>query len=184
MIRVALGHYPKECQQLGAVPALVRRYKSSSLEDYAEDPRVEVPVDHKASSSSSSMTNRQYAFDENGDVLAELVDFPAVDRNSKLYNMETKPVLLNSKEHAIGYLSKILNARVYEAAIETDLQHARNLSAVSLFLFVVFICHGMQIITCRATFRLCVAVCVCVVSNLFCIPPPVPVGPSHYATSI
>jgi hypothetical protein len=54
----------------------------------------------------------------------ELVDFPAVDGG-------TKPILLNSKEHAIGYLSKILNAKVYEAAIETDLQHAKNLSAVS-----------------------------------------------------
>jgi hypothetical protein len=53
----------------------------------------------------------------------ELVDFSAVD--------ETKPILLNSKEHAIEYLSQILNAKVYEAAIETDLQHAKNLSAVS-----------------------------------------------------
>ena len=53
----------------------------------------------------------------------ELVDFLEVD--------ETKPILLNSKEHAIGYLSQILNAKVYEAAIETDLQHAKNLSAVS-----------------------------------------------------
>lgn len=42
------------------------------------------------------------------------------------------PVLLNSKEHAVGYLSKILNARVYDAAIETQLQEAKNLSAVSL----------------------------------------------------
>jgi hypothetical protein len=70
--------------------------------------------------------------DETGDVVVstELISFPAVDRNSKEYNLETKPVLLNSKEHAIGYLSRILNARVYEAAIETDLQHAKNLSAV------------------------------------------------------
>jgi hypothetical protein len=40
------------------------------------------------------------------------------------------PVLLNSKEHAVGYLSKILNARVYDAAIETELQEAKNLSTV------------------------------------------------------
>ena len=46
--------------------------------------------------------------------------------------MEYKPIILNSKEHAVGYLSRILNARVYEAAIETELQHAKNLSAVSL----------------------------------------------------
>lgn len=38
------------------------------------------------------------------------------------------PVLLNSKEHAVGYLSKILNARVYDAAIETQLQEAKSLS--------------------------------------------------------
>eukprot|EP00979_Chaetoceros_neogracilis_P003657 scaffold652_cov188-Chaetoceros_neogracile.AAC.3 len=38
------------------------------------------------------------------------------------------PVLLNSKEHAVGYLSKILNARVYDAAIETQLQDAKSLS--------------------------------------------------------
>ena len=43
---------------------------------------------------------------------------------------ESIPVLLNSKEHAVGYLSKILNARVYDAAIETDLQEAKNLSSV------------------------------------------------------
>jgi hypothetical protein len=43
---------------------------------------------------------------------------------------ESVPVLLNSKEHAVGYLSKILNARVYDAAIETDLQEAKNLSSV------------------------------------------------------
>jgi hypothetical protein len=40
------------------------------------------------------------------------------------------PVLLDAKEHVVGYLSRILNARVYDAAIETDLQHAKNLSAV------------------------------------------------------
>jgi hypothetical protein len=40
------------------------------------------------------------------------------------------PVLLNSKEHAVGYLSKILNARVYDAAIETQLQEAKSLSMV------------------------------------------------------
>jgi len=38
------------------------------------------------------------------------------------------PVLLNSKEHAVGYLSKVLNARCYDAAIVTQLQDAKNLS--------------------------------------------------------
>eukprot|EP00978_Attheya_sp_CCMP212_P004856 scaffold10672_cov49-Attheya_sp.AAC.1 len=48
----------------------------------------------------------------------ELVKFP-----------EAQPILLNAKEHAVGYLNKILNARVYEAAIETELQEAKNLSS-------------------------------------------------------
>lgn len=53
----------------------------------------------------------------------EVMEFPTADG--------TEAVLLNSKEHAVGYLSKILNAKVYEAAIETELQHAENLSKVS-----------------------------------------------------
>ena len=31
-----------------------------------------------------------------------------------------------------GYLNKILNAKVYDVAIETELQHAKNLSKVRL----------------------------------------------------
>lgn len=54
---------------------------------------------------------------------SEMISFPSVDG-------EGKPVLLNAQEHAVGYLSKILNARVYDAARESDLQHAKNLSAV------------------------------------------------------
>jgi len=49
---------------------------------------------------------------------SEFVSFPE----------ERKPVLLNSKQHVVGYLSRILNARVYDAAIETELQEAKNLS--------------------------------------------------------
>jgi hypothetical protein len=41
-----------------------------------------------------------------------------------------RPCNDDAKEDAVGYLDKILNARVYEAAIETDLQEAKNLSAV------------------------------------------------------
>ena len=77
----------------------------------------------------------KFPFDEQGDAppsdTSEVVSFPAVDKNSPGYNTEIKPVLLNAKEHAVGYLSRILNARVYEAAVETELQHAKNLSAVS-----------------------------------------------------
>jgi hypothetical protein len=59
----------------------------------------------------------------------EYVKFPS---STNLPDQEV-PVLLNAKEHAIGYLSKILNARVYEAAVETKLQYAHNLSTVRFY---------------------------------------------------
>jgi hypothetical protein len=46
------------------------------------------------------------------------------------FTRESTPVLLNSKEHVVGYLSRILNARVYDACRETELQDAKNLSSV------------------------------------------------------
>ena len=55
---------------------------------------------------------------------SEMISFPTVDG-------EGQPVLLNAQEHAVGYLSKILNARVYDVARETRLQEAKNLSNVS-----------------------------------------------------
>jgi hypothetical protein len=61
---------------------------------------------------------------------SEVISYPATANPSPHNNIEDKPVLLNSKEHAVGYLNRILNARVYEAAIETELQYAENLSAV------------------------------------------------------
>ena len=60
----------------------------------------------------------------------EFIDFPIANDDKHIGGAQsTKPVLLNAKEHVVGYLSRILNARVYDAAIETDLQHAKNLSA-------------------------------------------------------
>lgn len=61
---------------------------------------------------------------ENDNPADEVVGFPSDEKGVEV------PVLLNSKEHAVGYLSKVLNARVYEASIETELQHAKNLSAL------------------------------------------------------
>lgn len=117
-------------KQFRAAAAL--RFKSSSLSQYTEDP----PHHNRQDDNRESSPHFQYPFDEQGNLNAveEMIDFPAVDRQNPEYNMETKPVLLNSKEHAIGYLSRILNARVYEAAIETDLQHAKNLSAVRIMI--------------------------------------------------
>ena len=38
-----------------------------------------------------------------------------------------------SSQKLCGYLGKILNAKVYDVAVETELQHAKNLSQVSFF---------------------------------------------------
>jgi hypothetical protein len=74
-------------------------------------------------------SSHSYAIDENSDIRTEIVLFPA--RSSQTPNAtDSKPILLNAKEHAVGYLGKVLNARVYEAAIETELQEATNLSSV------------------------------------------------------
>lgn len=83
----------------------------------------------KSSSAIPDEDSHSYAFDENGET-AEFVDFPVSGKNTT--EAIKQPVLLNAKEHAVGYLSKILNARVYDAAIETDLQEAKNLSSVRL----------------------------------------------------
>lgn len=88
------------------------------------------PVDVQERTSST----HTFAFDEDGETArsppTEAISFPVTTgRNPSA--VENQPILLNAKEHAVGYLSRILNARVYEAAIETELQHAKNLSAVS-----------------------------------------------------
>jgi hypothetical protein len=57
--------------------------------------------------------------------MEEIVSFPSSSEPD-----QQTPVLLNSKQHAVGYLSKILNARVYDTAIETQLQEAKSLSMV------------------------------------------------------
>jgi hypothetical protein len=67
---------------------------------------------------------------ETAEVISFAVSAGNSDDSEYQQNPVHKPLLLNAKDHAIGYLSKILNARVYEAAIETELQHAKNLSAV------------------------------------------------------
>jgi hypothetical protein len=86
---------------------------------------------HKTSSSQASDESYQYPLNEVGDVrgtkerITEVINFPSGK------GVET-PLLLNAQEHVVGYLSKILNARVYEAAIETELQEAKNLSMVRI----------------------------------------------------
>jgi len=91
------------------------------------------------STSAPEEDSHTYAFDENGET-AEFIEFPV----SAGAPEEKQPVLLNAKEHAVGYLSKILNARVYDAAIETELQEAKNLSTVSWFGYLfptIFLSH-------------------------------------------
>lgn len=93
------------------------------------------------STSSSSTASTSYArtsfieSDSNNDELKspqsisssveEDVAFPTTATGNK---MEYQHVPLDANEHAVGYLNRILNARVYEAAIETELQYAKNLS--------------------------------------------------------
>jgi len=72
---------------------------------------------------SLSASSRRYKSSSAAAEQEEVIEFPTADGG-------TEPVLLNSKEHAVGYLSRILNAKVYEAAVETDLQHAKNLSTL------------------------------------------------------
>eukprot|EP00980_Cylindrotheca_fusiformis_P018485 scaffold6124_cov122-Cylindrotheca_fusiformis.AAC.4 len=83
-----------------------------------------------AESDDDETSLRSYAFDKNGESIAEVVSFPASTDLTKYPVADSKPVILNSKEHAVGYLGKILNARVYNAAIETELQAAKNLSTL------------------------------------------------------
>ena len=80
-----------------------------------------------AKSFSSSMVETS-TIRNNGSATSEVVSFPSTAPGNEMKN---QPILLDSKEHAVGYLNRILNARVYEAAIETELQHAKNLSTVS-----------------------------------------------------
>jgi hypothetical protein len=104
---------------------------------------------------STTQPHPSFAFDEDGETarprrrgatatsssssLSEAIPFPANTSDRDPSAVVDRPILLNSKEHAVGYLSRILNARVYEAAIETELQHAKNLSAVSRFVVVVVV---------------------------------------------
>jgi hypothetical protein len=63
--------------------------------------------------------------------ISEVLNFPASSASRDAD--ATQPVLLNAKEHVVGYLSRILNARVYDVCIETELQLAKNLSAVRMY---------------------------------------------------
>jgi len=108
------------------VPGMVIRYKKYLL-DRNKDGCFQNQI-----GSLSTTAGQPYTFDENGEAsgtFEELVDIPAISRNNPGGSEGTVPILLDSNKHAIGYLSLILNARVYEAAIETELQHAKNLSA-------------------------------------------------------
>ena len=72
-----------------------------------------------------------YGFDKAKGAATEVVSFPA-EIDGDRSKTASVPVLLNASEHAVGYLGRVLNARVYEAAIETELQEAKNLSSVRI----------------------------------------------------
>jgi len=115
----------------------------SSASSAAEAIADEEPTKTKATSD-----RNRYSLNEDGDVVvsnkkrsspdllksddAEFISFPPTSDDADQKGIESQPLLLNAKEHVVGYLSRILNARVYDAAVETDLQHAKNLSTVRL----------------------------------------------------
>ena len=114
---------------VSAKSGTTRRYFAGCFRGLSSSPTDELNGTQISAKEDKRPGDRQlytFPFDENGEAssdTSEMVSFPAVDN-------ESKPVLLNSKEHAVGYLSRILNARVYEAAVETELQSAKNLSSV------------------------------------------------------
>ena len=74
---------------------------------------------------SSSMREKNVADDGGSIASVPMTPDPFVETG-----LEHQSVSLKPKERVAGYLNRILNARVYEAAIETELEHAKNLSAV------------------------------------------------------
>ena len=88
---------------------------------------------HRPRSFSSSLHENTVS-DNSGPIASptapEVASFPVAATTTLDSNKENQ-VSLKSKEQKVGYLNRILNARVYEAAIETELQHAENLSNVS-----------------------------------------------------
>jgi hypothetical protein len=112
---------------LSSVRQLLSRNVGKTLESRVLSAHTTTRFQSSSLPESDEKSLHSYAFDENGEAADDIVSFPVTGKDDQ---REDKPVLLNSKEHAVGYLSKILNARVYEAAIETELQEAKNLSAV------------------------------------------------------
>lgn len=62
---------------------------------------------------------------------------PTATKNTKRYKStamippEEEPAMGESLDES-GYLGMILNAKVYDVAVETELQHAKSMSLVSL----------------------------------------------------
>jgi hypothetical protein len=126
--------------------APLRCHATQQQQQQAQDRAVVVAADDPATATAAVSIAADHVLTPNGDVprQAEVIRFPSRSRSHRdsAHNVlavgavaeTTTPLLLNSKEHAVGYLSKILNARVYDAAIETELQEAKNLSTVRIFL--------------------------------------------------
>lgn len=68
---------------------------------------------------------------------------PSPTSSTSVGDLSTTPptTMYNKNMSENDYLNKILNSKVYEVAIETELQHAKNLSSVS-----VFFCHMYDMI--------------------------------------
>jgi len=108
--------------------------RSKSTQATSQQP---APDEEITTTTTPAGSYHRQSFGSDGDVPSrnsaaaqEVIRFPAHPTTFQADDETTTPVLLNAREHAVGYLSKILNARVYDAAIETELQDAKNLSAV------------------------------------------------------
>jgi hypothetical protein len=114
------------------LPSLYRQVARKTARTRFSFTSIYVPTNERTRSKS---TQPAVAYnDDNSSIkrggIQEKVAFPSSSEEGE------KTVLLNSREHAVGYLSKILNARVYDAAIETELQHAKSLSTVCISVLV------------------------------------------------
>jgi hypothetical protein len=75
---------------------------------------------------SSSSSNRY-----NNNVVALASHSTRRYKSTAAISPDEEPVMGESLDEG-GYLGRILNAKVYDVAVETELQHAKNLSVVSV----------------------------------------------------
>jgi threonine dehydratase len=124
------------------MPAFTTATTSTSTRTLAIDPQHISKLSYHSTTAISQSTEDAYPLNEDGDVPTTATTPPIQSSSTARMNDDkilayispsdpafiSAETMLNAKDHVVGYLSHILNARVYDAAIETDLQPAKNLS--------------------------------------------------------